>query len=290
MTGFSQGVNQSAQGTDKVNAIINCHLLTGRIGRPGMGPFSLTGQPNAMGGREVGGLASTLAAHMDFAPENVARVGRFWAAPQMATKPGLKAVDLFRAIGEGRIRALWVMATNPAVSMPDAGRVREALAAFELEAPRDADGAVLRWIEGMPLCKCGGKHLYRDCTDPRFALEKKEDKNEETAGATESVTLDEATKAEVASQIKAFLAGNLNMDDLAGVCEIEETEEIEEVDGGAVEVTSGFSDATSSGNVEVATAAAGAVGVRVIIDWWKRISAAAMCSNFHHLGMHEVIH
>ncbi|AQR72726.1 nitrate reductase [Sphingomonas sp. LM7] len=129
VTLFSQGVNQSLRGTDQVNAIINVHLATGRIGKPGAAPFSITGQPNAMGGREVGGLASTLAAHMDFAPANVARVGRFWAAPNMACKPGLKAVDLFRAVGEGRIKALWVMATNPAVSMPDAGRVREALAA-----------------------------------------------------------------------------------------------------------------------------------------------------------------
>ncbi|USU04391.1 molybdopterin-dependent oxidoreductase [Sphingomonadaceae bacterium OTU29LAMAA1] len=129
VTMFSQGVNQSLSGTDQVNAIINLHLATGRIGKPGAAPFSITGQPNAMGGREVGGLASTLAAHMDFAPENVARVGRFWAAPNMATKPGLKAVDLFRELGHGRIKALWVMATNPAVSMPDAGRVREALTA-----------------------------------------------------------------------------------------------------------------------------------------------------------------
>ncbi|MEC3909181.1 molybdopterin-dependent oxidoreductase [Sphingobium sp. CR2-8] len=130
VTLFSQGINQSIRGTDQVNAIINVHLATGRFGKPGAAPFSITGQPNAMGGREVGGLASTLAAHMDFAPDNVARVGRFWAAPNMATKPGLKAVDLFRAIDEGRIKALWVMATNPAVSLPDAGRVREALAAI----------------------------------------------------------------------------------------------------------------------------------------------------------------
>ena len=129
VTLFSQGINQSIRGTDQVNAIINVHLATGRIGKPGAAPFSITGQPNAMGGREVGGLASTLAAHMDFAPENVERVGRFWAAPTMATKPGLKAVDLFRAINEGRIKALWVMATNPAVSLPDANRVREALEA-----------------------------------------------------------------------------------------------------------------------------------------------------------------
>ena len=128
ITLFSQGINQALRGTDQVNAIINLHLATGRIGKPGAGPFSITGQPNAMGGREVGGLASTLAAHMDFAPENVARVGRFWASPGMATKPGLKAVDLFRSVREGRIKALWVMATNPAVSMPDANMVRDALA------------------------------------------------------------------------------------------------------------------------------------------------------------------
>ncbi|HWI85887.1 MAG TPA: molybdopterin-dependent oxidoreductase [Sphingomonas sp.] len=129
ITLFSQGINQALRGTDQVNAITNLHLATGRIGKRGAGPFSITGQPNAMGGREVGGLASTLAAHMNFLPEDVARVGRFWAAPKMAAKPGLKAVDLFRAARDGGIKALWVMATNPAVSMPDANMVRDALAA-----------------------------------------------------------------------------------------------------------------------------------------------------------------
>ncbi|MDF2619364.1 MAG: molybdopterin oxidoreductase [Xanthobacteraceae bacterium] len=127
VTCYSQGVNQSAQGTDKVNAIINCHLATGRIGRPGMGPFSLTGQPNAMGGREVGGLANQLAAHMDFSPESVDRVGRFWQAPHMASREGLKAVALFDAVAAGKVKALWVMGTNPAVSLPRADGVREAL-------------------------------------------------------------------------------------------------------------------------------------------------------------------
>jgi assimilatory nitrate reductase catalytic subunit len=126
VTCFSQGVNQSAQGTDKVGAIINCHLATGRIGKPGMGPFSLTGQPNAMGGREVGGLANQLAAHMDFAPDNIDCVGRFWDAPNMAQREGLKAVQLFEAIERDQIKALWVMATNPAVSLPRAGMVRGA--------------------------------------------------------------------------------------------------------------------------------------------------------------------
>ncbi|MGN6376355.1 MAG: molybdopterin-dependent oxidoreductase [Sphingomonas sp.] len=129
VTMFSQGINQSIRGTDQVNAILNVHLATGRIGKPGAAPFSITGQPNAMGGREAGGLASTLAAHRGFDAEDIADVGRFWAAPNMASKPGLKAVDLFRAVGEGRIKALWIMATNPAVSMPDAGTVRAALAA-----------------------------------------------------------------------------------------------------------------------------------------------------------------
>ncbi len=132
VTCFSQGVNQSAQGTDKVNAIINCHLATGRIGRPGMGPFSLTGQPNAMGGREVGGLANQLAAHMSFTPDDVDRVQRFWNAPRMAQAEGLKAVPMFEAIERGEIKALWVMATNPATSLPRAAAVRAALRKLEL--------------------------------------------------------------------------------------------------------------------------------------------------------------
>ena len=130
MTVFSQGVNQSSAGTDKVNAIVNCHLATGRIGRPGMGPFSVTGQPNAMGGREVGGLANQLAAHMRFEnPDDIDRVGRFWRSPGMARAGGFKAVDLFDAVLDSRVKAIWIMATNPADSMPNAGLVRRALEA-----------------------------------------------------------------------------------------------------------------------------------------------------------------
>jgi assimilatory nitrate reductase catalytic subunit len=132
VTAFSQGVNQSAQGTDKVNAIINCHLATGRIGKPGAGPLSLTGQPNAMGGREVGGLANQLAAHMGFTQGDVDRVRRFWKSPNVAPREGLKAVQMFEAIGRGEIRALWVMGTNPAVSLPNADAARAALAKLEL--------------------------------------------------------------------------------------------------------------------------------------------------------------
>lgn len=129
VTVYSQGVNQSAAGSDKVNAIINCHLATGRIGKPGMGPFSVTGQPNAMGGREVGGLANMLAAHMDFTPEAIDRVSRFWGSDSVAQGPGLKAVDLFAAMARGEIRAVWIMATNPVDSMPEADVVRDALKA-----------------------------------------------------------------------------------------------------------------------------------------------------------------
>jgi assimilatory nitrate reductase catalytic subunit len=133
VTLFSQGVNQTSSGTDKVNAIINCHLLTGRIGRPGMGPFSLTGQPNAMGGREVGGLANQLAAHFELDhPAHRAQVQEFWKSPAIASQQGLKAVDLFRAVEQGKIKVLWIMATNPAVSMPDAQQVRRALEKCEL--------------------------------------------------------------------------------------------------------------------------------------------------------------
>ncbi|MBT7755859.1 MAG: molybdopterin-dependent oxidoreductase, partial [Rhodospirillaceae bacterium] len=130
ITVYSQGVNQSTYGTDKVNAIINCHLATGRIGRPGMGPFSVTGQPNAMGGREVGGLANQLACHMDLEnPEHHALVRTFWNAENLADRPGLKAVELFEAVRVGRIKALWIMATNPVDSLPEADTVRAALQA-----------------------------------------------------------------------------------------------------------------------------------------------------------------
>ncbi|MBC7576189.1 MAG: molybdopterin-dependent oxidoreductase [Tardiphaga sp.] len=132
VTLYSQGVNQSAQGTDKVNAILNCHLATGRIGKVGAGPFSLTGQPNAMGGREVGGLANQLAAHMGFTPPDIDRVRRFWKAPRIATHEGLKAVQMFEAVARGETKALWVIGTNPAVSLPDADAVRAALRKLEL--------------------------------------------------------------------------------------------------------------------------------------------------------------
>ena len=141
VTVYSQGVNQSTSGSDKVNAILNCHLATGRIGKPGMGPLSVTGQPNAMGGREVGGLANMLACHLDLEnADHRSAVREFWNAPHMPQAPGLKAVDMFRAVGDGRIKALWVIHTNPAVSMPDADAVRDAIAACPFTVVSDITG------------------------------------------------------------------------------------------------------------------------------------------------------
>lgn len=125
---YSQGINQSSSGTDKCNAIINCHLATGRIGKAGAGPFSITGQPNAMGGREVGGLANQLAARMHFEnPLERDRLKRFWKTDNIPHSSGLKAVDMFDAVARGEIKFIWIMSTNPLVSMPEADRLKAAL-------------------------------------------------------------------------------------------------------------------------------------------------------------------
>lgn len=141
VTVFSQGVNQSTSGSDKVNAILNCHLATGRIGKPGAGPFSVTGQPNAMGGREVGGLANMLACHLDLEnPAHRHAVRLFWDAPHMPEGAGLKAVDMFRAVGRGEIKALWIIHTNPAVSMPDTTAIAAAIAGCDFTVVSDITG------------------------------------------------------------------------------------------------------------------------------------------------------
>jgi len=128
VTLFSMGINQSEQGVDQGNAIINCHLASGKIGEVGSGPFSITGQPNAMGGREVGALANTVAGHIEFSDTAlIDALAQFWKTDNIATQAGLKAIDLFDAIDEGKIKAIWVMATNPAVSMPDSEKVGRAL-------------------------------------------------------------------------------------------------------------------------------------------------------------------
>jgi len=136
---YCQGLNQSSNGTQNNAALINLHLATGQIGKPGAGPFSLTGQPNAMGGREVGGLANLLSAHRDLAnPVHRAEVAKLWGVPEVPAKPGKTAVELFDALRSGEIKAVWIACTNPAQSMPDAGPVREALAKAELVVLQEA--------------------------------------------------------------------------------------------------------------------------------------------------------
>ena len=117
------------------------HLATGQIGRPGAGPFSLTGQPNAMGGREVGGLATTLAAHRDLAnPGDRAEMAFLWGSDRIPSKPGLTAVQMFEAVRSGRVKAIWIACTNPMQSLPDLGNVRAALEAAELVVLQEAYG------------------------------------------------------------------------------------------------------------------------------------------------------
>lgn len=125
---YCQGLNQSSHGTDKNAALINLHLATGQIGRPGAGPFSLTGQPNAMGGREVGGMANLLSAHRDMAnPAHRAEVAALWGVTSVPKTPGKTAVALFEAAARGEIKALWIACTNPAQSMPNQALIRAAL-------------------------------------------------------------------------------------------------------------------------------------------------------------------
>ncbi|MEY8876045.1 MAG: molybdopterin-dependent oxidoreductase, partial [Leptothrix sp. (in: b-proteobacteria)] len=125
---YCQGLNQSASGTDKNAALINLHLATGQIGRPGAGPFSLTGQPNAMGGREVGGLSNLLSAHRDLAnPAHRAEVAALWGVADVPAKPGKSAIEMFQAAADGELKALWIACTNPAQSLPDQATVHRAL-------------------------------------------------------------------------------------------------------------------------------------------------------------------
>jgi len=136
---YCQGLNQSADGTAKNAALINLHLASGQIGKPGAGPFSLTGQPNAMGGREVGGLANLLSAHRDLAnPDHRAEVAKLWGVPSVPSKPGKSAVEMFQAAADGEIRALWIACTNPAQSMPDQATVRRALERAEFVILQEA--------------------------------------------------------------------------------------------------------------------------------------------------------
>ena len=136
---YCQGLNQSASGTAKNAALINLHLATGQIGKPGAGPFSLTGQPNAMGGREVGGMANLLSAHRDLAnPQHRAVVAALWGVADVPATPGKTAVEMFQAAADGQIKALWIACTNPAQSLPDQATVRRALQRAELVIVQEA--------------------------------------------------------------------------------------------------------------------------------------------------------
>ncbi|MBL0727022.1 molybdopterin-dependent oxidoreductase [Piscinibacter sp. HJYY11] len=136
---YCQGLNQSTSGTDKNAALINLHLATGQIGKPGAGPFSLTGQPNAMGGREVGGLANLLSAHRDLGnAEHRAEVARLWGVDDVPSQPGKTAVEMFEAAADGQIKALWIACTNPAQSMPNQTMVRRALERAEFVVVQEA--------------------------------------------------------------------------------------------------------------------------------------------------------
>ncbi len=136
---YCQGLNQSRAGTAKNAALINLHLATGQIGKPGAGPFSLTGQPNAMGGREVGGLANQLSAHRDLADAaHRAEVAALWGVDAVPAAPGKSAVEMFQAAADGEIKALWIACTNPAQSMPDQATVRRALQRAEFVVLQEA--------------------------------------------------------------------------------------------------------------------------------------------------------
>jgi assimilatory nitrate reductase catalytic subunit len=140
---YCQGLNQSVAGTDKNAALINLHLATGQIGQPGAGPFSLTGQPNAMGGREVGGLANLLSAHRDLANlQHRAEVAALWGLKggesDVPAEPGKSAVEMFQAAADGEIAALWIACTNPAQSLPDQATVRRALERAEFVIVQEA--------------------------------------------------------------------------------------------------------------------------------------------------------
>ncbi|MBV6645273.1 MAG: molybdopterin-dependent oxidoreductase [Cyclobacteriaceae bacterium] len=125
---WAMGLNQSTGGVNKNLALLNLSTITGKIGKPGNGPFSLTGQPNAMGGREVGGMANLLAVHKDLAnPQHRQEVAEFWNVSAIQPKPGLTATEMFQALADGQMKAIWIICTNPSVSMPNARLVDEAL-------------------------------------------------------------------------------------------------------------------------------------------------------------------
>lgn len=150
MTMWTMGLNQSVVGVHKNLSLINLHLITGHIGKPGGGPFSLTGQPNAMGGREVGGLANLLPAHRVLDnPQHRKEVQEFWGGTTLSPKPGLTATQMFEALHNGQLKAIWIMCSNPLVSLPDARFMEAALqkAAFVVVQEISSKPETLRFAD-----------------------------------------------------------------------------------------------------------------------------------------------
>ena len=128
LTMWTMGLNQSSVGVNKNLSLVNLNLITGHIGKQGSGPFSLTGQPNAMGGREVGGLANMLPAHRNLNnPLHREEVQKFWGGTVIAEKPGLTATEMFEALNDGRLKAIWIICTNPLTSLPNVRVAEEGL-------------------------------------------------------------------------------------------------------------------------------------------------------------------
>ena len=160
ISAWTMGLNQSSQGVDKNIALINLHLLTGKIDRPGNGPFSLTGQPNAMGGREVGGLSTTLAVHLDFEPESIRKVGEFWGTENIAPNPGLTAFEMIEAAEQRKLDVLIICHTDPVYHLPNRSRVEAALKNIpfivELNAYRNSETAPFAHLR-LPAAPWGEK-------------------------------------------------------------------------------------------------------------------------------------
>ena len=174
---YCQGLNQSASGTAKNASLINLHLATGQIGRPGAGPFSLTGQPNAMGGREVGGMANLLSAHRDLKnPAHRAEVAALWGIADVPATPGKTAVELFDALADGSIKAVWIACTNPLQSMPDQARVHAALAKAELVVVQESFAATATAVCAdvlLPAATWGEKNGSVTNSERRISLVRK---------------------------------------------------------------------------------------------------------------------
>ncbi len=137
---YAMGANQSTHGVAKNLAVINLHLATGKLGRPGSGPFSLTGQPNAMGGREVGYMSGGLPGYRDVTrAEDREAIAGIWGVParRIPSVPGLDAVAMFEALETGRLKAIWIAGTNPLATMPNSNQIRRALQRAELVVVQD---------------------------------------------------------------------------------------------------------------------------------------------------------